>query len=75
MRGRMQKKQGFELAGTSLQKAWWMVRAQTKPLPLKKSRSLQTGNLLSLCMDGSDTEKSKDSETRAQMGLVPGRDI
>lgn len=38
MGGRMWKEQGFELAGISLQRIWWMLWAETKPLPLKDSK-------------------------------------
>lgn len=75
--GRMRKEQGFELAGTSLQRAWWMLRAESKPFPLKDSKgthALQTGRLVGPVVPSAWMDLTL-RRARTQMGLVAGRDI
>lgn len=49
MGGEVGGEQGFKLAGAALRRAWWMLGAEIKPLPLKEDKgthALQTGSLV-----------------------------
>lgn len=72
--------QGFKLA--ALQRAWWMLGAEIKPLPLKEgegTHTLQTGSLVGPAAPSAWRDLALRRvgivQLRHKQGLVAGRGI